>query len=324
MRTSPAPMFLLSRLVHQAGFKVVLTGEGADEFLCGYDIFKEARIRRFWSRQPDSILRPRLLERLYQDIGRLTQSKGAFLTAFFKERLTDVECPWYSHLIRWRNNRRTCRFFSPAAKAVMLASADEHLRSVTLPGEFSRWSSLAKDQYWEISVFMSQYLLSSQGDRVAMAHSVEGRYPFLDYRVVEFANQLPGRMKLRALKDKFILRAAAMDWLPREIGNRPKRPYRAPIQKSFFGVGQVDYVSEVLSESSIGEAGLFDPAAVTQFVRRLRDGKPIGETDEMALAGILSAQLLHRRFLKEFDVTQPIGDLDDVKVCRGTKGPVAA
>lgn len=317
MRTSPAPMFLLSRLVHQSGFKVVLTGEGADEFFCGYDIFKEAKVRRFWARQPESTWRPQLIERLYQDIGRLAQSKGAFLTAFFKERLTDVECPWYSHLIRWRNNRRTCRFFSAELKAVMLTSAEEHVRSLSLPKNFSRWGTLEKDQYWEISVFLSQYLLSSQGDRVAMAHSVEGRYPFLDHRVVEFANRLPARMKLRVLRDKHIVREVAKDWLPAEIAHRPKRPYRAPIQRSFFGVEGADYVKELLDEKAIQATGLFEPNAVAQFVRRLGDGKPMGETDEMALAGILSAQLLDRLFLKEFRSMHPISNKDDVKVCRG-------
>ena len=320
MRTSPAPMFLLSRLVHQAGYKVVLTGEGADEFLCGYDIFKESKIRRFWARQPDSVRRPLLLERLYQDIGRLAQSKGAFLTAFFKERLTDVDCPWYSHLIRWRNNRRTCRFFSESVKAEALASAEDHLRSIKLPAGFSRWGNVEKDQYWEIAVFMSQYLLSSQGDRVAMAHSVEGRYPFLDYRVVEYANRLPSRMKLRGLKDKYILRQAAKEWLPEEIGQRPKRPYRAPIHRSFFGVAGVDYVEELLSEEAVKAAGLFEPKAVGHFVRRLKEGKPIGETDDMALAGILSTQLLHRRFVSDYTPSRPITNEDDVKICYGV-GP---
>ena len=317
MRTSPAPMFLLSRLVHQAGYKVVLTGEGADEFLCGYDIFKEAKVRRFWARQPNSSLRPLLLERLYKDIGRLAQSKGGLLTAFFKERLTDVNCHWYSHLIRWRNNRRTCRFFSAAVKAEALTSTEDHLRSLKLPAGFSRWGTLERDQYWEIAIFLSQYLLSSQGDRVAMAHSVEGRYPFLDHRVVEYANQLPSNMKLRALRDKHILRQAAKAWLPEEIGQRPKRPYRAPIHRSFFGVPNVSYVEELLSEESVKVAGLFEPKAVAHFVRRLNEGKPVGETDDMALAGILSTQLLHRRFVAAFETSAPISEADDVKICHG-------
>ena len=317
MRTSPAPMFLLSRLVHRSGYKVVLTGEGADEFLCGYDIFKESKVRRFWARQPDSACRPLLLQRLYQDIGRLSQSKGAFLTAFFRERLTDVDCPWYSHLIRWRNNRRTCRFFSEAVKAAAGTSADDHLLSMQLPAGFKGWGAVEKDQYWEIAIFLSQYLLSSQGDRVAMAHSVEGRFPFLDYRMVEYANRLPSKMKLRGLHDKYILRQVAADWLPAEITQRPKRPYRAPIHKSFFGVPNVDYVEELLSENVVKAAGLFEPKAVGQFVRRLKEGKPLGETDDMALAGILSTQLLHQKFVTGFESSAPISDDDDLKVCRG-------
>ena len=205
-------------------------------------------------------------------------------------------------------------------KAEALASAEDHLRSIKLPAGFSRWGNVEKDQYWEIAVFMSQYLLSSQGDRVAMAHSVEGRYPFLDYRVVEYANRLPSRMKLRGLKDKYILRQAAKEWLPEEIGQRPKRPYRAPIHRSFFGVAGVDYVEELLSEEAVKAAGLFEPKAVGHFVRRLKEGKPIGETDDMALAGILSTQLLHRRFVSDYTPSRPITNEDDVKICYGV-GP---
>ncbi len=58
-------MFMLSGLVHENGIKVVITGEGADEFLGGYNIFKETMIREFWSRQPDSRIRPLLLQKLY-------------------------------------------------------------------------------------------------------------------------------------------------------------------------------------------------------------------------------------------------------------------
>jgi len=111
MRTAPAPMFMLSRLVREHGFKVVLTGEGADEFLAGYDIFKEMKVRRFWARQPGSKLRPMLLKRLYTDIAGLPGHNGSFLSAFFKQDLTEVDSPIYSHAIRWRNNRRACRFF---------------------------------------------------------------------------------------------------------------------------------------------------------------------------------------------------------------------
>jgi asparagine synthase (glutamine-hydrolysing) len=117
-----------------------------------------------------------------------------------------------------------------------LSDSEPHLglAGMTLPSEFAGWSPLAQAQYLEISVFMAEYLLSSQGDRVGMAHSVEGRFPFLDHRVVEFCNQLPPHLKLRGLTEKYLLKQAVRDLLPEEIWRRPKRPYRAPIHRSFF------------------------------------------------------------------------------------------
>ena len=67
-RTAPTPMMVLSRLVRDNNIKVVITGEGSDEILAGYDIFREAVIRRFWATQPDSAIRPLLLKKIYPDI----------------------------------------------------------------------------------------------------------------------------------------------------------------------------------------------------------------------------------------------------------------
>jgi asparagine synthase (glutamine-hydrolysing) len=223
LRTAPAPMFLLSKLVRSTGFKVVLTGEGADEFLGGYDIFKEAQVRRFWARQPDSRIRPALLQRLYPDIFKSAQTSNAFLTAFFGEGLSEVDAPEYSHALRWRNNRRTWRFFNEDILRAGTATPGEQIQPL-LPEKFSQWGGLERAQYLEITTFLSQYLLSSQGDRMGMANSIEGRYPFLDYRLVEFCNRLPSRLKLRGLREKHLLRRLAERWLPPEIWQRRKRP----------------------------------------------------------------------------------------------------
>ena len=147
---------------------------------------------------------------------------------------------------------------------------------------------------------MSPYLLSSQGDRVAMANSVEGRFPFLDYRVVEFCNRLPSNLKLRGLKEKWLLRQLASKLLPADIWQRRKRPYRAPIHRSFFHPDAPDYVSELLSEDALIASGLFNPKAVNQLVRKAQTGANLGEVDDMAIAGVLSAQLLDRLFVKDF------------------------
>jgi asparagine synthase (glutamine-hydrolysing) len=317
MRTAPAPMFLLSKLVRDSGYKVVLTGEGADEFLAGYDIFKEAKVRRFWASQPESVWRPLLFQRLYPDITNLAKSSPAYLKAFFGEGLAEVDSPFYSHAIRWRNNRRTCRFFAESVAAELARHSAAPVAQVAYPPQFKQWEPLAQAQFLEITIFLSQYLLSSQGDRMGMAHSIEGRFPFLDCRLVEFCNRLPARLKLRGLTEKFLLKQLGRRWLPDLIWQRPKRPYRAPIHRSFFHGAPADYVLELLSPKQLAATGLFKAQAVGQLVQKVQRGSALGESDDMALAGILSTQLLHRRFVERFTPAPPIGEKDRVKVCRG-------
>ncbi len=322
MRTAPAPLFLLSKLVHSHKYKVVLTGEGADEFLGGYDIFKEAMIRGCWRRCPDSRLRPKLFQRLYPDIATLSGTAPAYLSAFFGDGLRTADDPHFSHAIRWKNNRRTTRFFSENLRSALdWEQRPEDLRPA-LPPDFSHWHPLARAQHLEISIFFSQYLLSSQGDRPAMAHSVEGRFPFLDTRLVDFCNRLPPRVKLRGLQEKLLLRRAARDWLPPEIWQRRKRPYRAPIHRCFFNQAASDYTEELLSPEAIERAGLFQAKAVEKLTSKIRHGNAPGETDDMALVGILSTQLLHRLFIEDFRHGKPLTATDDVKVVNGREpGP---
>ncbi len=318
MRTSPAPMFLLSQLAHDRGYKVVLTGEGADELLGGYDIFKEAAIRRFWAREPESTVRPRLLERLYADIPKLARVNGDFLTAFFKPGLGDVTSASYSHAIRWRNNRRTRRFFSQDLLAAATEQVPETLETVPYPASFSNWRPLERAQYIESSLFLSQYLLSSQGDRMAMAHSVEGRFPFLDHRVVDFCSRLPPNLKLNGLKEKYLLKQLASDLLPKEISDRTKRPYRAPIHRSFFDGGMpLDYIPDLLSPLRLQAGGLFNPTAVAALVNKLKSGASLGETDDMSLVGIISSQLVDEHFVRRFQAPPPLAERDHVKLCFG-------
>jgi asparagine synthase (glutamine-hydrolysing) len=305
LRTAPVPLYKLSELVRQNNYKVVLTGEGADEILAGYDIYKEAKIRRFWARQPDSTLRPLLFNRLYPEISHMPNS-NAYLASFFGAGLEEIAARDYSHQVRWRATSRAKRFFSAALQEDLARRDSASWRSVDYPAEFDQWGPLGKAQYLESSIFLPQYLLSSQGDRVGMAHSVEGRFPFLDYRVVEFCSKLPPEVKLFGLNEKFLLRRLASKWLPDEIWQRRKRPYRAPIHRSFFGPqGPLDYVSELLSEQCLQASGLFNPAAVQQMVQKLASGKRVGETDDMALAGVLSTQLVWRQFMVAFRSHMP-------------------
>jgi asparagine synthase (glutamine-hydrolysing) len=161
---------------------------------------------------------------------------------------------------------------------------------------------------------MSEYLLSAQGDRVAMAHSVEGRYPFLDHRVIEFANQLPPTMKVRGLQEKFILRQAVQDLLPQVIWQRPKRPYRAPIHRSFFPDGEpLPWVAEMLAPAAVAANGVFRETAVAALQKKLARFGFLSESDEMGLAGILSTQLFFHHFINNYQPRPALSDNDRIK-----------
>lgn len=298
LRTSPAPMLLLSRLVRSHQYKVVLTGEGADEILAGYDIFKEMKVRRFWAKFPDSSIRPLLLQRLYPDIRGLGR-QTAYLNAFFGKGLTQTDSPYYSHLIRWTNTARTRRFLRDGIGPDVLPGEPP------VPGGWEHWSALAQAQYWEMTTFLSPYLLSSQGDRMSMANSVEGRYPFLDYRVVEFCNRLPVHLKMPGLREKWLLKQLGRSLVPETVWKRVKRPYRAPIHRSFFTSRPPDYVTELLSKSALARTGYFDAPAVALLAQKAAGGAHLSEMEDMALVGILSTQLVDHLFVRTFRPSEP-------------------
>jgi asparagine synthase (glutamine-hydrolysing) len=296
-RTAPAPMFLLSQLVRENGFKVVLTGEGADEALGGYDIFKEAKIRRFWAHNLDSKWRPLLLKRLYPFLPDFQRQPAANLRHFFRVSAEDLSSPFFSHLPRWELTARLKLLFSADFQAeIGKYDAMAELEG-SLPADFGSWAHFGQGEYLEARYFLPGYLLSSQGDRMAMAHSVEGRYPFLDYRVVEFAAKLPVRLKMKVLNQKYLLKRACDGLVPASILRRPKQPYRAPDGKSFFDKAAPDYVEELLSPSAIEKAGIFDKRAVSILASKFAAGKDGSLKDNMGIVAVLSTQLLASQFL---------------------------
>ena len=299
LRTGPAPLMLLSEFVRSSGFKVVLTGEGADEVFGGYDLFKEAQIRRFWARQPDSRWRPSLFTRLYPYLRNSPVSSEAFARQFFGQDLLSLSSPFYAHVSRWATTRRTWGFFSDGLRSSLRGWTPEDDLMAILPKDMESWEGMARDQYVEASTLLYGYLLSSQGDRVAMANSVEGRVPYLDHRVIEFANQLPARLKLRGLREKAVLREALRPMLPSDIITRTKQPYRSPDSASFFINGSCpEYVKWQFSKVRLEEAGLFSVSATQRLFEKCRAGRAIGFSDNMAFVGILSAMLLEEQFVQ--------------------------
>jgi asparagine synthase (glutamine-hydrolysing) len=301
LRTAPAPLLRLSRAVRDAGMKVVLTGEGSDEVFGGYGIFQEAMVRRWWAKDPDSRMRPALLARIYPYLSRDLAKGGGFLAAFFKAGIENVDDPLYSLRPRIATTRRNLRFLAPEVRATAQEVGEPTERLIEqLPDGFAAMGPLGQAQTLEIATFMTPYLLHGQGDRMLMGNSVEGRFPFLDPHVAAFAADLPERLRLRDMEEKHLLRKAFAEVLPDEIAQRPKRPYRAPILRSFFGPGAPDYVREVLDPERVAASGLFAPDAVRRLVAKCETyvDTGLGEGEEMGLMGILSTLLLHESMVR--------------------------
>jgi asparagine synthase (glutamine-hydrolysing) len=266
-------------------------------------------VRRFWARDPSSKLRPLLLKRLNRWLATDPARAGAFLTRFYGQNLESVDDPLYSHRLRFANTGRCLRLLSAELLEAAAREGEPAERLIRrLPARFESFSPLAKAQYLETVTFFEGYLLHSQGDRMLMGHSIEGRFPFVDVRLAELAGRLPDSLRLRGLKEKYALRRAVAPYLDEEIRSRPKVPYRAPIREVFFGERRPDYASELLRPERVAETGLFDPAAVARVTAKFeaaQDGG-VSETDEMALVGAVSLLVLHERMVRAPTLARPL------------------
>ena len=294
LRSAPAPFLQLSRLVRSAGIKVVLTGEGSDEIFWGYDLYKETAVRRFWARQPGSPHRPRLFQRLYPYL-QLSRQSPEMLRQFFGLGLEEPDAFDFSHRIRWTNSGRVSRFFSADfAERTRDCDPAAAVRD-SLPPRVLSWPALPRAQYLEMQTLLSGYLLSAQGDRMMMANSVEGRFPFLDHRVMELAARMPPGLKLRVLDEKHVLKRFAAARVPARVLQRPKIPYRAPIAEALTGPDAPAWAKELLDRAAVDAVGVFDGARVGKLVEKLaaRRAEP-SEADNMAVIAAATTQLLSR------------------------------
>ncbi|WP_282032640.1 asparagine synthase (glutamine-hydrolyzing) [Winogradskyella eximia] len=299
LRTAPTPMSLLAKSVRDQNIKVVITGEGADELFGGYNIFKETKIKHFWAKDPQSKYRPLLLKKLYPYIPQINKANNNILKLFFGYKLSETSSPIYSHLLRWNNTSRINNYLS---KDYKIAISNYHPISKIedqLKDQLSGYDYLAKAQWIEINFFMSKYLLSSQGDRMGMANSIEGRYPFLDHRVIEFCMKLNPDLKLKGLNEKYLLKYMMKGRIPESILNRSKQAYRAPIRSTFFSEEMPPYLSSMLSEENITGYGIFNLDFVNQLINKMKLNKQVSEIDNMAITAVLSTQILYNLFINK-------------------------
>ena len=296
LRTAPVPMGLLSSMVNNNNFKVVLTGEGADEVLGGYDIFKEAKVRHFWSVNQHSSFRPLLLKKLYPYLTLPDNQQGTFLKHFFGQSLDQPDNILFSHLPRWSTTAKAKQFYSAELNAELSGQSLQKMMD-SLPEKLNRMHRFNRAQYIESKSFMAGYLLTSQGDRMLAKNSVEGRFPFLDHRVIEFASKIPPKYKMKGLNEKNLLKKAMARYLPDEIINRHKQPYRAPDAQALSGRYMGEELRHHLSRDEINRNNLFDPKKVAFLLKKADSTVDLSNSESQALVGILSTQILIEQFI---------------------------
>ncbi len=291
-RTAFVPMFLLSQLVHDKGIKVVLTGEGSDESFLGYDIFKEAILRRGFDAERDA----GKLRRLYPYLPHFNDANIKALASVFGQFAHEKTPGLFSHELRFHNSLFGLRLLKQSRDGL----ADLKRYVAENDAVFGRLDLVERAQWLEWKTLLPGYLLSTQGDRMSMAHSVEGRCPFLDYRVVEWAARLPQDLKLGPnMDEKWILKQAFPDTLPPSILKKPKQPYRAPDLSAFLGSSDADYTEALFSEQELAKLPFLNGAFCQQFLKKVRTAPPggISQRENQAFILLLSTALLHRYFV---------------------------
>jgi asparagine synthase (glutamine-hydrolysing) len=294
MRSGAFPMYVLANLVRQNSFKVVLSGEGSDELFGGYDIFREVKIREFCRKNPEAIYRAALYSRVNNFAQGVSAQPSGTLSLFYNS--VDEQSLFSSHSARWKLGAYSRQFFSREYREAMGRHNELESLEAILPPAYTDWTPVQKAQYLEVITLFSNYLLSSQGDRVSMGAGVECRYPFLDYEVYDLAAALPDSLKIRGLREKFIVKKLAQKYLPDRITKRKKYPYRAPI--NIPALMKDDYIRYITSDGCVKKFKVFEPAALEKFLQSLTSKEKPNERDGMLYMGILTTQILCENFIK--------------------------
>ncbi|MCE5325586.1 MAG: asparagine synthase (glutamine-hydrolyzing) [Planctomycetaceae bacterium] len=269
LSTESVPLMSLSELASRH-VKVVLTGEGSDEALGGYEYFRWEAMRQRCG-APLSVLLNLFMKPLFAySSGR----RNPFIPQADDTRYAHSLFGFFPSVMITFLYFRAVRemIYTPEMLARSAACDDSEL--VNLPREtMNRWDQLNRSMYVSSRVFMTNHLLGSHGDRALMANSVEGRYPFLDRTVQEFLARVPPLIKTRWTSQKYLLRRAMAGRLPQEVLQRVKKPFLAPFGTPFVGDDATDYVRHLLEERTLRRFGYFDPASVARIVSRLEQCK---------------------------------------------------
>ncbi len=291
-RSAFVPMFILSQRTQDEGIKVILSGEGADEAFLGYDLFKETLLREAWNELPEDVRRARI-ETLYPHLAHYGPDDIAAVTGLYHQFSVEKMPGLFSHELRFQNGRFSTRLLKEAGEPFEAISA-----LVASTEGYAGFSAVEKAQWLEYKTLLPGYLLSTQGERMSLAHGVENRCPFLDPDVFALATSVNLKFD-DGFVEKRLLREAFRDRLPERIVDKRKFPYRAP-DAAAFAAKRPDYLDLVLSEAELGAI----PFLNAKFAQKLANkvlSKPAGEIstkENQTFLYLLSICLLNRSFVR--------------------------
>jgi asparagine synthase (glutamine-hydrolysing) len=257
------PFYLLSRQIRDMGFKVVLSGDGADEILGGYDYFKLVKLMNFIGRN-ETVGRANLLRRVFPGISTPQQAwmQYAMLKGY---PAAHPALPYRFQAFQFKNQLMSESFVNRLLP--IIGERDEELPVV--PG--SR-SLLDQALYLETKMRLPNLTLAL-ADTMSMAHSVELRSPFMDHRLVEYVFSLPSHFKMRGLNEKYLLKKSFRTFLPPAISQRRKQPLSPPGKwfiRMFRGM-----IGDVLSAATVREKGYFRPEFTDHMLREFDADSPM-------------------------------------------------
>ena len=298
--TSCLGLMHLARSVREHGYKVALTGEGADEWLGGYAWFKLDRLFG-WAERIPGLPIGYVAKKLAMRLGGHATYPRAMVRKV--QKLAGGHNGW--HDVYGLMSLSKLRFFTPdVTKQLMARSPYEDLN---LSPDLHRWHPFNRQMYLGARIMLPGHLLAGKGDRVSMHNSVEARYPFLDEDVISVMAKIDPRFKLRGLRrDKYVERKAAEAWLPHSIAWRRKFMFTAPMDSwvAKYGgstAGGADsWVEEVLSPESVAKTNLFDHQSIVDARERLGRMGPraLGKRAlEMGLTAVVATQLWHHLYV---------------------------
>jgi len=289
--TSSAALLALSRNVHAQGYKVVLSGEGADEAFAGYVWFKIREAARKLD-IGDSFRPSTGLSRIARKVAARNLSFDEFARIDAMIGGPHAQSIMYNLVATSRD-----RYYSAELKERLGSFVAYEDLALDLE-RMRRWHPLNRSLYLGCKVHLAGLLLNQKGDRVAMANSVEARYPFLDEDVITFASRIHPRWKLRGLMgDKYLLRQAAARILPDAVAQRKKAMFRAPLAETFLAKPP-SFVRDLVSPDSLARPGYFNAAAVQRDCAVLAQGEgKLGTFASLGLGGVVATQFWHHLYL---------------------------